>query len=213
MFSFAAFTAMFALACSSSTTAFVGPTPSADGGTSPDEVPAEQKTPPAKPGRDAGTSPGAKADAAPPPSFVEVKIDFDDAPGNARLETRYAKHATFEAEKDGTATAWGTAPTPSKPNFLCAGGCYEGVTVTFAKPVEKLRFRVVGVNDTKAIADVHVYAGATRVKTVPVVGLGSLDKFPLVDLSAISGVTRIEVTNITDFGGIGFDDFEFDFPE
>lgn len=185
-----------AVACSPSGGASVA-------GTTGDDPPA--------PGVDAGADapPSTEGGAPVEEERTSVTIDFDDAEVGDDLSTRYATYATFASNEGGTVRAKSSAATSSEPNFLCSGGCYQGIVVTFTKPVRDLRFHAVGVNEDGVIASVKVYTGQTLATTIPVEGLGSLDEFPLVDLSSVRDVTRIEVTDITDFGGIGFDDFTF----
>ncbi len=105
------------------------------------------------------------------------------------------------------------AHTP--PNLLCSGpagdtaNCAEDTFVDFTNPVDSLSFWALGVSNLGTVAQVNVYVDHVFDSTVDITGLG--DQFtPLpVDLSSFSNVTRIELVNIADAAGIGWDTFSF----
>ena len=85
--------------------------------------------------------------------------------------------------------------------------------VDFTKPVRNLRFHAIGVNDTGSAATITVLQSGMAAMTQPLNGMGDLNTPVEVDLSSFMAVTRVEVGTITDGGGLGLDDFSFDFPQ
>ena len=59
------------------------------------------------------------------------------------------------------------------------------------------------------MAQVNVFENNVFNSTVNVTGAGGPFTPLSVDLSAFTDVSRIEIVNVTDSGGIGYDDFRF----
>lgn len=104
----------------------------------------------------------------------------------------------------------------SKPNFLCSGplggaiDCLEETIIDFTNPVSGLTFNGLGINNNNGtVADIDVFDARGLLATVPVMAHGGLNNPELQDLSAYSNISRIRIYNITDPGGIGWDDFIF----
>jgi hypothetical protein len=73
--------------------------------------------------------------------------------------------------------------------------------------VNDLTLLAVGVNNFGVVAQVNVvFDNGLQNDTVAVKGRANLDIPILVDLRSYSDVTRIELVNITDDAGIGWDD-------
>lgn len=149
-----------------------------------------------------------------------VDINFDDLPAGPItgevVSTQYPQ-ATFSSTP-GNVNYVTTQPqlTDSPPNFICTGpiggeiGCMQDTIVSFTSPVSDLTFSAIGVNDSGQVALVDVYTDGTLAATVPIIGQGN-GEVPLpVDLSAYTDVTSIDIREITDAGGIGWDDFSFE---
>jgi hypothetical protein len=103
----------------------------------------------------------------------------------------------------------------SAPNMICVGvlaggGCNQDLYVDFTKPVRKLKFVGVGVQDSGTVAVAHLFAGATELGQANITGQGTDTKPAVADLSAYTGVTRLEVVMVTDAAGLEWDDFEFE---
>jgi hypothetical protein len=93
-----------------------------------------------------------------------------------------------------------------------SGGGTDGLEdtyVDFRVPMASLTFNATDVDGTGTVANVNVFQDGVKTATVPVVGIGNPNKPVLVDLTAYEGVTRIEITGISDAGGIALDDFSF----
>ncbi|MGH7327114.1 MAG: hypothetical protein ACREJX_02065, partial [Polyangiaceae bacterium] len=142
-----------------------------------------------------------------------VPLNFDELAAEADVTSQYAAHVTFSSPSEpihveGSSVDFGSSP----PNFLCSSSCVDDYDLDFAAPVKGVHFSAVGANDTGTIAKVNVYVSGSLAQTVDIIGQGDTAIPVAVDLSSFSNVTRIEVTNITDEGGIGIDDLSFDFP-
>jgi hypothetical protein len=101
------------------------------------------------------------------------------------------------------------------PNFLCTGALNSGIDCTgdtiiqFAAPVSKLSFDALGVNDTGQVADFDLWGQNGLIATVPEVGNASGFNAERQDLTSYKGVTALVIYNITDGGGIGWNNFKF----
>jgi hypothetical protein len=172
----------------------------------------------APPGQDSGTSPtpdgGSTADTAPPVQYDDVTINFDELQGETVVTSTYPTVGFTSDQAALDVVAFDpTFVGQSKPNFICAGTrCDGGFVMTFTKPVEALHFNAVGVNAGGKAATINVYESGTLTKTLDLVGKGSLTTPVPVDLSSAHAVTKVEVTDVTDFAGIGLDDFTFKAP-
>ena len=143
-----------------------------------------------------------------------IKIDFDALAAGVVVTNQFPA-ATFSAPSgfdNWTAAVNGGS---SQPNVLMTGpdtGATDGLEETdvdFPCAVASLTFRGVGIDGTGTVASVNVYEGGVLTANVPVTGLGDPATPVRVDLTAFGNVTRIEITAITDAGGIAWDDFSF----
>jgi len=107
----------------------------------------------------------------------------------------------------------------STPNYICTatvGGeldCSSPVYVDFTSPVSGLTFYALGDDALGTPASVDVYSGANLLGTVPIIVDGNFNTVQLVNLTAYSSVTRIEISANTDINGLAYDTFSFDVPE
>jgi hypothetical protein len=139
-------------------------------------------------------------------------IDFDDCPGGSVVTVQYPQ-ATFSSDPSYENQTLAQDNGSSLPNFVCSassGGsptCLEPTYVDFTDPVNDLTLLAVGVNNFGVVAQVNVvFDNGLQNDTVAVKGRANLDIPILVDLRSYSDVTRIELVNITDDAGIGWDD-------
>jgi hypothetical protein len=168
---------------------------------------------------DGSAASSPSADASSPVASTTVLIDFDDLTTDADVTTQFAEHVVFSSD----APAVNRAVNPldlgqSKPNFLSTWmfpteGGHASTYLDFARPVANVRFNALGVDNDAVVAHVRVLKGKEVLGVVDIVGAGT-NRVPIpVDLSAWSGITRIEIIDVKDLGGIGLDDFRFDFPD
>lgn len=101
-------------------------------------------------------------------------------------------------------------------NFLCTapiGGsinCTQETVLDFAAPVNSLQFWQVGDDASGVVARVDVFENFAFSSTVNILGFNDFNTPNLVDLTTFTDVTRIRIHSITDPGGLGWDNFEFD---
>lgn len=142
-------------------------------------------------------------------------INFDDLAGGAVVTNQYAS-AIFSSNAGQENRTEAQNLGSSLPNFICTfnigGGinCVNDTYVDFTSPVMNLTFLAIGANDVGHNADVDVYVNNVFSSTVQIVGNGTPATPDFVDLSAFNNVTRIEIRNIVDVAGLGWDDFRFD---
>ena len=143
-----------------------------------------------------------------------VTIDFDDLGNAVEVNTQYAD-VTFSSQAGSRILTTAQDFDTSLPNFICSAqasiNCVDDVYVDFAVGVNGLSFLAVGDNNVGDVGDVRVFAGAVLLGTVDLIMDGLPFGAPqLIDLGAFANVTRIEIVNITDDAGLGYDDFTFD---
>jgi hypothetical protein len=160
----------------------------------------------------------APAQATITPTGPPITFDEFVVVGSSPVTNWYPGIVTFTSSPGEEVTALADDLGSSLPNFICSapvGGvadCTHDVYADFAGPVSGLTFLQVGDNASGDIGDVRVFAGGTLLGTVDIIGDNDFSVANLVDLTAFSGVTRIEISN-TDPGGLGFDDFNFVFDQ
>jgi len=98
-------------------------------------------------------------------------------------------------------------------NFLCTGSpginCVGETILNFTDPVSGLSFLAVGSNNAGVQALVDVFVNGAFAATNNIVVGGLFNTPDLVDLSAFNNVTSIRIHDITDGGGLGWDNFTF----
>lgn len=151
-------------------------------------------------------------------SYANV-INFDNLSNGTVVTGQYAPIATFSSVFGEAIVTYNysSAYGGSAPNFICTAGsfnaltqdCSHSVFVDFTNPVDGLTFHALGVDNTGMVAQVNVFENYVFGTSVGVFGLGTPFTPLAVDLSAYTNVTRIEIVNVTDFSGIGYDDFSF----
>jgi len=142
-------------------------------------------------------------------------INFDNL-GNGVVVTNQYSGVTFSSSSGSVVltTAQAASFGTSTPNFICSGvgfsiNCSDPVFLDFTAPVSGLSFLAVGDNDKGVIGTASVFAGASLLGSVDIIGDGAPFDAPiLVDLTGFSGITRLEITT-TDLAGLGYDDFTF----
>jgi hypothetical protein len=148
-----------------------------------------------------------------PAAAQAVVIDFDDL-GNGVVVTNQYAGVTFSSDPGFEVLTTAQSLGSSTPNFICSGqggsiNCVSPIYVDFATGVSGLSFLQVGDNTPGDVGDVRVFSGATLLGTVDIMSDAAPFTPGLIDLGAFSNITRIEIVNITDAAGLGFDDFTF----
>lgn len=143
-------------------------------------------------------------------------IDFDGLPCDAVVTNQFpgATFSSVAGRENRTSCLFDLGTT--LPNYICTSyltgelTCSDPTFVDFTTPVKHLTFVAAGDDSAGVTAKVDVYQNAVFTATVDVVTDGVFRTPHLVDLTAFSDVTRIEIHEITDLGGLAWDDFCFD---
>jgi hypothetical protein len=154
--------------------------------------------------------------SAPMDVFVRdpIVLDFDALATGVVVNTQYPA-ATFSAPTGYENWTVALNAGTSQPNVICTGtsggaiDCTHDTYVDFRCPVASLTLRAVGVDDSGTVASVNVFVDGVLADTVSIEGKGDPTTPVPVNLTAYPDVTRIELVNVTDTGGIAWDDFQF----
>ena len=145
-----------------------------------------------------------------------VPINFDNLSAGTVITTQYSGVVfSSVAGRENVAHSF-VCGGSSPPNILCTRvtngslNCTQPTFLAFATPVSGLHFRGVGIDNSvgSIVARANVYAGSTLLGSRNVIAAGS-SVGVVIDCSAFSGVTRLEIVNIVDGGGIGWDNFTY----
>lgn len=143
-------------------------------------------------------------------------IDFDGFTG---LVTNQYASATFSSIAGAANYSFAFATAHSGPNILCTGGangidCLSPTIIDFTNPVNALTFWAIEPNVAGPTAQFNVFENGSYSATVNFISAGGSPYNQLVDLSAFSNVTRLEIVSIlndpTNENGIGWDTFSFE---
>jgi hypothetical protein len=162
-----------------------------------------------------GPAPAARAatSAAPADTGPLTVINFADLADGTVVTDQYPS-ATFSSTS-GNVNYVSDQEEYNTPSFICTGpadgsmNCSADTIVNFTSPVSDLTFDGVGINDTGQVAEAEVFDSSGLIATVPIIGHAGGYTAELEDLSAYSDVTSIDLTDITDGGGIGWTNFSF----
>ncbi len=94
--------------------------------------------------------------------------------------------------------------------YSCATGPAAPLFVTFKRPVRNVTVQVVGVNANTKVATARFVHTNGSVDTRDVVGRGNYTLPVLLDGVGIEDVSKLEVVDVADAFGLGFDDLTFD---
>lgn len=149
-----------------------------------------------------------------------VVVGFDDLPNGSSVTTQYPG-VTFSTLSGQFNMAYGFVGATSASNILCTadvGGsvnCANPTYLDFTNPVNSLTFWAIEPNNSGPVAQFNIFTVGNAPVSVILNGLAGSGNV-LVDLSAYSNVTRLEIVPAPGFsqldeggGGIGWDDFSF----
>ena len=148
---------------------------------------------------------------------AQTVINFDNLSDGSVVTTQYAG---VEFSSSTGFTNYVTAQNQynaSKPNFICSGpigrgiNCSSPTIVTFLSAVTNVSLKGMGINDVgnMKVAQVDLYNGATFLGSQDILGNGQGFDPLFIDLMSWGTITRLELNNITDVAGIGWDDFAY----
>lgn len=155
----------------------------------------------------------------------QIYINFDIFPSGAPVPTSTAitnqyPPAVFSSDFNHYPIADNQFWNTSYPNLLGrapVSGFYNGtgyapLYVAFTSPVNDLRFYVAAIDELRqGIAQINIFQNHRLTATRSIDGNGNVSQPRLVDVGAMgfNNITRIEIVNINDYKGVGFDDFSF----
>lgn len=146
-------------------------------------------------------------------SAQATTINFDNLSSGVTLTNQYPE-ATFTSTGGFEFRAIAYPGGTSAPNVIAGfsnSGTFSASSelfVDFTSPVDALSFKTVG-DDSTHLATIDVFVDYALSSTFSVTADGDFGTPDLTDLSSFSRVTSIHIYNITDSGGIGYDDFNF----
>lgn len=153
----------------------------------------------------------ALALAAAPAFAVTELLTFEEFAGGDRIAT--VGNATFSSNDAVDIYDFGGLYAQSGVNTIApnrAGGSFNGdLYVDFAEAVSDLSFWSGGDDTFGTQATINVYVGGLLDSSLALVGDGNVNTVDLQDLSAFTGVTRIEIVNVVDPAGLVYDDFGY----
>lgn len=140
-------------------------------------------------------------------------IGFGEVSPGSVISNQYAD-ATFSssAGNDNYSLSFGG------DNILCTGTagtvtCLSDTYIDWTNPVSNLTFFAIEPNATGVVATFNIFQGGVHTATEFLTGLGGSGS-KLVDLSAYSNITRLEIVDIlndpVNENGIGWDSFRYD---
>lgn len=160
-----------------------------------------------------------------PSASGQIYINFDSFPSGAAVPpftpiTNQYPPAVFSSDFSHYPIADNQFWNTSYPNLLGrapVSGFYNGtgyapLYVTFTSPANDLKFYVAAIDEFRqGIAQINIFQNQRLTATRSIDGIGSVFQPRLVDVGAMgfNNVTRIEIININDYKGVGFDDFSF----
>ncbi|WP_425040204.1 VPLPA-CTERM sorting domain-containing protein [Primorskyibacter sp. S187A] len=143
-------------------------------------------------------------------------IDFEDLSDGDVVTNQFAG-VTFSSIGSGVNKVTTQPGIGFGNNFICTAAsaqatidCAGETILTFDTGVSGLSFFQVGDNNTGIGAQVDVFTGGVFASTVDIQVFDTFNTPDLVDLTAFSNVTSIRIYNVTDPGGLGWDNFSFD---
>jgi PKD domain len=141
-------------------------------------------------------------------------ISFDELTPGEFVTNQYSDAVTFSSPGDANEVEAksdvGTTGEGSEPNEIGGpGGSTADLFLAFKQPVLNVQFLVTGVDDVGTIGQIKVLlSDGTEVDST----IDSVGRTPTqVNLSFLNkSVTTVEILDVTDTLGVGYDDFEFD---
>ncbi len=158
--------------------------------------------------------PPVGTDPDPGEAIGSLCIDFDELEDGTVVTDQFPE-ATFDSIP-GQENVTLTVPPITRGPFICTRtigedlNCANPTFVDFTDPVVELTLMGIGINGVGPVATINVFEDGVPAGSITVIGLGDQFTPVPIDLTGFSNVTRIELTEITDAAGIGWDDFCFD---
>jgi hypothetical protein len=154
--------------------------------------------------------PSSPSNAVTPLQRVQIFIGFDNLAAGTVVTHQYPQ-LTLSSDTGRNNSTRNLASTfnTSVPNILCTENCVYPTYIDFTRPARDVKLKAVGVNDTGKAFAVRVHRPGQPVLRIEYTGQGQTYVPLPVDLSALGDITRVELVEITDGYGVGWDDFSF----
>lgn len=157
---------------------------------------------------DSGTSEGSTSTG---PAFedIPVTISFDEFESGVDITDQYGEFVVFSSIPGSTnRTRASGAVASSEPRFICTTSslCREDTYLDFTHPVSNISFAIVG--QCSGTFKARIYVDGVEHATVPMQASGC-DGPEIFELPEYQDVTRLELIEIDDGSGVGWDDFSF----
>ena len=146
---------------------------------------------------------------------AQTVINFDNLANGTVVTNQYAGVLFSSTQGFVNFITTQSGYNASKPNFICTGpvgggiNCTAPTIITFAAAVSGVSILGMGINDVGKVAQAQLYNGVNFLGTQNIIGNSEGLNPVLVDLSAWGSVTRLELTNINDGAGIGWDNLAY----
>jgi hypothetical protein len=154
--------------------------------------------------------PSSPSNAVIPLRRVQIVIGFDNLAANATVTHQYPQlRFSSDSGHSNTTLSMASAFGGSPPNLICTQSCVYDTYIDFTRPARDVQFKALGVNDTGKVFAVRVHRAGQPITRIEFTGQGQTHVPLPVDLSALGDITRLELVEITDGYGVGWDDFSF----
>lgn len=136
-----------------------------------------------------------------------VTIDFEAFNDGDLINT--IGNATFTSNSNVEIYNFSSLANSGVNTIARSGGNFDGdLFVDFSTPVSSLSF-FSGADDNTQQASINVFTDGVFSTTVGLVGDGDSTTTDFQDLTSFVDVTRIEIVDVTDAGGLLYDDFSY----
>ncbi len=164
---------------------------------------------------DSNLDAGSGADADIDIDYTQVTIDFSEVSGTA-LGNQYAQWGSFTSDPPNEVVVLGPTFANSVSDWVCpslGNDCSNDLFVDFTAPVTNVGFIVTLAHGDARVVTARLLNGDTVIVEQDIQGTGSYVDVIEVELSNSQPATRLELVDIDDYYGIGYDDLHFGFPE
>lgn len=152
------------------------------------------------------------------PAAAGVAFDFESLAGGTDVTNQFPE-ASFSSNPGYAARvfaakpgSYGTSGTNLITTAESSGGFdfVHDLFVDFTDPVDDLTFLVAADHNGGVIGQITVFQNATLAGSMKIIGDADATTPFLADLSGYDGITRIEITKVSDSFGLLYDDFYFE---
>ena len=155
------------------------------------------------------TSDAGSSSTGPAFEDVPVTISFDEFESGVDITDQYGDFVVFSSIRGSTnRTRASGAIASSEPRFICTTSslCREDTYLDFTHPVSNISFAIVG--QCSGTFKARIYVDGVEHATLPMQASGC-DGPEIFELPEYENVTRLELVEIDDGSGVGWDDFSF----